>query len=96
MYIEKEEFGKALKGALLTEAEHPRLTEDGEIVIEYGLEKVLNHPELSTDQQIVAILEYVPEQLKAEHGDRLIAAVDYYFSSLIFSDEEMGIASAVS
>ena len=74
MYIEKEEFGKALKGALLTAAAHPRLTEDGENVIEYGLEKVLNHPELSTDQQIVAILEYVPEQLKAEHGDRLNAA----------------------
>lgn len=91
MQTTKAEYEALLDKPLLMEVDNnPRLTKEGIIVCEYGVEMSMNQPELSTDQQQQVIMQHFPEALRKQDRESLEAAVGYYQSSLLFSDEELG------
>jgi hypothetical protein len=88
MIIEKKDYETAKKQQLISEGNPPRLTQAGEVVVEYGFEMAMNHPELSPEQQTEETMRYFPDELPR---DRLQEAIEYYHASSVFSDEELGI-----
>jgi hypothetical protein len=84
----KQDYEAAKANQLLTEEDPPRLTDAGEVVVEFGTEAAIAHPELSDDQIMSAIVDHFP---RAVRGDRLVAAIEYYHASSLFSDEQLGL-----
>lgn len=88
----KAEYETALTQPLLMKVEgKSRLTLDGILVCEYGIEKSMLQPELSVEQQQQVIWQHFPEGLRLQEKEALEEAVFYYQESLLFSDDELGL-----
>ena len=86
MEISKQDYEAAKVKALISKTDPPRLTEAGETVYEYGMNKALLQLELSPDQQSAVVKQHFPEKGR---GDRLDKAMEYYEASGLFGDEEL-------